>query len=59
MDANIVQTLLENYGPAGLFIAYLIWEKRRTAEVEEKRITAQEKLAESLGCLAELIRGIK
>lgn len=58
MEAGLLQAAIEQFGGAGLFIGYLVWEKMRTAAIEEKRIIAQEKLAESLGALTVLIRGL-
>jgi hypothetical protein len=58
MEESIVREAVGQFGAAGLFIAYLVWEKLRTSTIEEKRISAQERLAESLGALAELIRGL-
>lgn len=58
MEQSLVQAAIEQFGGAGLFIGYLVWEKMRNAAIEEKRIQAQEKLAESLGALTALIRGL-
>lgn len=56
-------TAFGQFGPLGLFIAYLVWREKTLAEqralIEEKRIDADKLLASSLTALTITIQDLK
>ena len=70
MDFAQIATLLGQFGPLGIFIAYLVWRENRNAEAsalrEDKdralareRIEADKDMARALDKLAFRIEGLK
>jgi hypothetical protein len=60
MDGNTLAALAGQFGPMGLFVGYLIWERRSGAEERIKhdiaRVEADKALAQSLGALTAVIQ---
>jgi hypothetical protein len=59
MSAGDMLALAGQFGPMGLFVAYLIWREQRTAgaamEYNKARLEADRALASSLGALKAVI----
>jgi hypothetical protein len=49
-------TALSPYGSAGLFIAYLLWDRQATNKVASERIKADLEVAKALTMLGERIK---
>ena len=60
MGIESILSLAGQFGPMGLFIAYLIWREQRTAgaamEYNKARLEADKALASSLGALTAVIQ---
>ena len=60
MGVSDILGLAGQFGPMGLFIAYLIWREQRTAgaamEYNKARLEADKALASSLGALTAVIQ---
>jgi hypothetical protein len=60
MSLESIIGLAGQFGPMGLFVAYLIWREQRTAgvamEYNKARLEADKALASSLGALTAVIQ---
>lgn len=60
MSAADLAALAGQFGPMGLFVAYLMWREHRTADERVKydtaRLEADKSLAASLGALTAVIQ---
>jgi len=56
MDQIIAQAI--SAGPMGLFVAYLIWERRNEREERVSRVESDKALAASLAALTIVIQGL-
>ena len=60
MSVSDIVGLAGQFGPMGLFVAYLIWREQRTAKValdyNQARLEADKALASSLGALTAVIQ---
>lgn len=63
MSVETFLNLAGQFGPMGLFVAYLIWREQRTATTaiayNEARLQADRALASSLGALTAVIQRLE
>jgi hypothetical protein len=60
MGMSDILSLAGQFGPMGLFVAYLVWREQRTAHIaltyNNARLEADKALASSLGALTAVIQ---
>lgn len=55
MEASILSQVITGFGPAGAFVAYLIWQQMRRDAIDKERIEADKELATALANLTNAI----
>lgn len=56
MDFAQIATLLGQFGPLGVFVAYLVWRENKQMDMENARVEATKALAQSLGALTAVVQ---
>ena len=59
MGAGDILQLAGQFGPRGLFISYLIWERTQERSLARERIETDKAVASSMSLLAAKIDGMK
>ena len=59
MGAGELMSLAGQFGPLGLFVGYLIWDKTQERKLAKERIETDLELARSMTLLAARIDGMK
>lgn len=59
MEASILSEIIKGFGPAGAFVAYLIWSQMRRDTLDKDRLDADKELASALARLTSAIEGWK
>ena len=55
MEASILSQIITGFGPAGAFVAYLIWQQMRRDKIDHERIETDKELATALANLTNAI----
>lgn len=55
MEASILSQIITGFGPAGAFVAYLIWQQMRRDKIDHDRIETDKELATALANLTTAI----
>lgn len=56
MEPTILSEIITSFGPAGGFVAYLIWSQMRRDAIDRDRIEADKLMAASIAALTETIK---
>lgn len=56
MEPTILSQIITGFGPAGAFVAYLIWQQMRRDKIDHDRIETDKELASALATLTSAIR---
>lgn len=56
LESTILSQIITGFGPAGAFVAYLIWQQMRRDKIDTERVQTDVKLATALERLAATIQ---
>lgn len=55
MDQTVLSQIITNFGPAGSFVGYLIWQQMRRDKIDQERVETDKELATALANLTNAI----
>ncbi|MGV3511906.1 MAG: hypothetical protein ACO1OX_07860 [Novosphingobium sp.] len=55
MEPTLLSQIVANFGPAGAFVSYLIWQQMRRDKIDQERVETDKALATALANLTNAI----